>query len=94
MTFRKRDGLFLLIVAAVFITFYAISGSIKTTRVPYDETHRPFYEMREAGMKKIEVDAQCEQCHDGEQIAFPPEHPAKPGDAPMRCLFCHKLEDR
>ena len=93
MALKRRDWIFIIVVLAVFATFYAISGRIKTTRVPLDDIHRPFSEMRAAGMKKIEVDARCEECHDGIQIPFPPDHPAKPGGAPMRCLFCHKLQD-
>jgi hypothetical protein len=43
------------------------------------------------GKSKKEVDPLCESCHDGVKIAFPKDHPAKPGGQPMRCLFCHKI---
>jgi len=48
--------------------------------------------MIDSGKKKIEVDPLCADCHDGVQIPFPENHPAKPGAAPMRCLFCHKMQ--
>jgi len=91
MAFKKRDWLFITIVVAVIGIFYFLTGETKTTRVPTDEIHRPFYEMMAAGKAKKEVDPLCADCHDGVQIPFPPDHPAKPGAAPMRCLFCHKL---
>lgn len=90
MTVKKRDWIFIAIVLAVFGIFIAISGEEKTTKMPNDNTHRPFYDMLAAGKKKIEVDALCAECHDGIKIPFPPKHPAKPGQGPMRCLFCHK----
>ncbi|MBE0597812.1 MAG: cytochrome C [Desulfuromonadales bacterium] len=93
MGLKKRDWLFLALAAAVVALFIGISGEGTTTRVPRDEIHQEFYDLRAAGTKKIEVDALCEACHDGVQIPFPPDHPAKPGASPMRCLFCHKLEN-
>ena len=92
MALKKRDWIFIAVIVAVFGIFIAISGEEKTTKVPLDETHRPFYDLIDAGKKKIEVDPLCADCHDGTQIPFPPDHPAKPGAAPMRCLFCHKLQ--
>jgi hypothetical protein len=92
MALKKRDWIFIAIIAAVLGVFIAISGEEKTTRVPADDSHRPFYEMLKSGKKKIEVDPLCADCHDGVKIPFPPDHPAKPGGAPMRCLFCHKLQ--
>jgi hypothetical protein len=92
MALKKRDWIFIAIIAAVFGIFIAISGEEKTTRVPLDEAHRPFYDMIDSGQKKIDVDPHCADCHDGVKIPFPPNHPAKPGSAPMRCLFCHKLQ--
>lgn len=94
MTLKKRDWLFLALIAMVVAVFIGISGEGTTSRVPRDEIHQPFYDLRAQGKKKIEVDALCADCHDGIQIPFPPEHPIKPGAAPMRCLFCHKLEDQ
>jgi len=92
MALKKRDWLFIAILVAVLGIFIAISGEEKTKKVPLDETHRPFYEMIDSGQKKIEVDPLCADCHDGTQIPFPENHPAKPGAAPMRCLFCHKMQ--
>jgi len=92
MALKKRDWIFLVVILAVFGIFIAISGEEKTKKVPIDETHRPFYDMIDSGKKKIEVDPLCADCHDGIKIPFPENHPAKPGSAPMRCLFCHKLQ--
>lgn len=94
MSIKKRDWLFLALVLAVLGIFIAISGEEKTTRLPQDQIHLKYYDMREAGKAKIEVDALCAECHDGVKIAFPAEHPAKPGPGVMRCLFCHKLGKR
>lgn len=89
---NKRDWIFIGIILAVFGTFFLISGKEKTVKMPKDTTHQQFYDLRKSGVEKIKVDALCPSCHDGVKIAFPPNHPAKPGGAPMRCLFCHKLE--
>jgi hypothetical protein len=94
MGLKKRDWIFIAIVVAVLVLFFAISGEEKTTRVPLDETHKVFYDMRKEGKKKIEVDALCADCHDGVKIPFPSGHPVKPGAGPMRCLFCHKLQEQ
>jgi len=94
MALKKRDWIFIAVILAVFGIFVAISGEEKTTKVPYDDTHRPFYEKMAAGEAKIDVDALCANCHDGVQIAFPANHPVKPGAGPMRCLFCHKLKQQ
>jgi hypothetical protein len=90
--FGKRDWLFIAIVAAVLLVFYLISGEEKTRKLPQDATHQQFNDMLKTGKKKSEVDPLCESCHDGVKIKFPEKHPAKPGGAPMRCLFCHKLQ--
>lgn len=90
MKVGKRDWIFIGIVAAVFIAFYLISGPEKTKKLPHDPNHQQFHDMLKAGKKKSEVDPLCEGCHDGVKIRFPEKHPAKPGGAPMRCLFCHK----
>lgn len=90
MKIGKRDWIFVGIVAAVLIAFIAISGPEKTKKLPLDATHQQFNDMLKAGKKKSEVDPLCEACHDGVKIKFPADHPAKPGGAPMRCLFCHK----
>jgi len=73
----KKDWIFIAIIAAVLLVFYAITGEEKTKKLPLDGTHQQF---------------NCETCHDGVKIKFPEKHPAKPGGAPMRCLFCHKQQ--
>lgn len=90
MNVSRRDWIFIAIVAAVLIAFYAISGPEKTKKLPHDQNHQQFHDMLKAGKKKSEVDPLCEACHDGVKVKFPEKHPAKPGGAPMRCLFCHK----
>lgn len=92
MKVGKRDWIFIGIVAAVLLLFYAISGKEKTKKLPIDATHQQFNDMLKSGKKKIDVDPLCESCHDGVKIKFPEKHPAKPGGAPMRCLFCHKQQ--
>lgn len=91
MTIKNRDWIFILIILAVLGAFIAISGKEKTKKIPYDATHREFYQMRDANKRAIEIDPLCAKCHDGVQIPFPPGHPVKPGEGPMRCLFCHKF---
>ena len=90
MKFGKRDWIFAGVLAVVLLIFIAISGEEKTKKLPLDATHQQFNDMLKAGKKKSEVDPLCEACHDGVKIKFPDKHPAKPGGAPMRCLFCHK----
>ncbi len=92
MTLGKKDWLFIAIVAAVFIIFYAISGQVKTKKVPFNDKHKPFYELvKKSG--KMEADKGCPACHNETGgIPFPKDHPVKPKDGPMRCLFCHKLQ--
>lgn len=92
MKIGRNDKIFIGIVIAVIILFVAISGPEKTKKLPVDATHQQFNEMLKAGKKKSEVDPLCEACHDGVKIKFPEKHPAKPGGAPMRCLFCHKSQ--
>jgi hypothetical protein len=92
MTFGKRDWVFIGIIVAVLAAFFAISGPEKTKKLPVDATHQQFNDMLKSGKKKSEVDPLCESCHDGVKIPFPANHPAKPGGAPMRCLFCHKSQ--
>ena len=51
MKISKKDWIFIFIIAAVFIGFYLISGEEKTTKVPYDEAHRQFYDIAKASGK-------------------------------------------
>lgn len=92
MKIGRRDWIFIGIVVVVFMAFIAISGPEKTKKLPKDVTHQQFNDMLNAGKTKSEVDPLCESCHDGVKIKFPDKHPAKPGGAPMRCLFCHKSQ--
>ena len=94
MKISKKDWIFIFIIAAVFIGFYLISGEEKTTKVPYDEAHRQFYDIAKAS-GKMEADKGCPACRNEQGgIPFPPKHPLKPKDGPMRCLFCHKLQQK
>lgn len=92
MKIGKNDWIFIAIVAIVLLIFYAISGKERTKKLPIDPTHQQFNDMLRSGKEKKEVDPLCEACHDGVKVKFPPNHPAKPGGAPMRCLFCHKQQ--
>ncbi len=87
---RKHDIFFVAVIAAVLITFWLLTGQETTKKIPRDEIHARFYAMLAEGQKKIQVDPLCAECHDGVKIPFPERHPAKPGEGPMRCLFCHK----
>ena len=92
MTLNRRDWIFIAVILVVLAVFFAISGEEKTVKMPKDATHQPLYQLLAEGQKRIDVDARCPSCHDGKTIPFPPNHPLKPGSGPMRCLFCHKLE--
>lgn len=84
----KRDWIFAAILLTVLGIFIAISGKEKTTRVPFDDTHRRFYDVvRQEGKKAAEV--HCKGCHKADGIPLPKDHPPA-----FRCLFCHKLEER
>ena len=92
MRISNKDWIFLAVVAAVVIIFFAISGKEKTKTVPVDAAHAPSYELFKRTQSKMEVDKGCPACHyDQGGIPFPPNHPVKPKGGPMRCLFCHKL---
>jgi len=92
MRLKKSDVIFLVGIAAVLALFIVISGKEKTKLTPKDEQHQTFYDMYEKGTAKIDIDGKCPECHDGTTIPFPENHPPKPGDGVMRCLFCHKLQ--
>ncbi len=95
MKLAKKDWFFIILIIAVFGTFWAISGEVKTKKVPSDDTHKRFYDAFNAGASKIDLDAQCPSCHfEGPGgVPFPKKHPVKPADGPMRCLFCHKFKE-
>ena len=93
MKISKKDWIFIAVIGAVLIVFVAISGKEKTKRVPLDDRHKPFYEIVKQTGSKMEADKGCPACHNEQGgIPFPPKHPVKPKDGPMRCLFCHKLQ--
>jgi hypothetical protein len=92
MKIDKRDWLFVGVIVLVLAIFFAISGKEKTKLVPRNADHQKFHDLYNAGKSKKEIDPLCEACHDGVKIAFPKDHPAKPGGQPMRCLFCHKIK--
>ena len=85
LNLTKRD-LALLAVAVIILAFLWQAPPESTSRVPYDDTHRRFYDIaRDEGKKAAEKF--CEECHHADGVPFPEGHPAK-----YRCLFCHKLE--
>jgi hypothetical protein len=86
MKFGKKDWIFVGLMIVVLAVFYAISGKETTHTVPQDADHKRFYDMRDAGAKKKDIDALCKECHDGVKIPYPKDHPE-----PLRCLFCHKM---
>ena len=93
MKIGKKDWIFIALIAIVLAVFYAISGKEKTKKVPLDEKHKPFYEVVKQTGSKMEADKGCPACHfEPGGIPFPPKHPVKPKDGPMRCLYCHKLQ--
>jgi hypothetical protein len=82
---KKRD-LILIFLGIAIVVFLLAAPPEKTSRVPFDETHRPYYTIaREEGKKAAEKF--CEDCHNPEGVPFPEDHPGK-----FRCLFCHRLE--
>jgi hypothetical protein len=92
MRISKKDWIFIAIIAAVLATFFAISGEERTKRVPMDDKHKASYELFKKSGSKMEADEGCPACHfEPGGVPFPPKHPVKPKDGPMRCLFCHKL---
>jgi hypothetical protein len=92
MKISKKDWMFIAVIMIVLIIFYFISGEEKTKRVPYDDKHITFYEIMKKTGDKMEADKGCPACHyEPGGVPFPPKHPLKPKDGPMRCLFCHKL---
>ncbi len=87
MSISRKDWFFIALMGAVLLVFIIISGKETTKKVPYDATHRPFYELMKKTGSKMETEKGCEQCHNGKDVPFPKNHPAK-----NRCLLCHKME--
>ena len=95
MKIVKKDWIFISLAGIVLIIFVLISGKEKTTKVPLDDKHKPFYEIVKATGSKMEADKGCPACHfEPGGVPFPAKHPLKPKDGPMRCLFCHKLQKK
>ena len=59
MKLAKKDWFFIILIVAVVGTFWAISGEVKTRKVPYDDNHKRFYDAFNGGADKITLDAQC-----------------------------------
>lgn len=85
MKLNKRD--ILLVAIGVAIVVFLLRAPPETTHpVPYDDTHRVYYDMaRDEGKKAAE--RFCEDCHNQDMMPLPEGHPPK-----YRCLFCHKLK--
>jgi hypothetical protein len=86
MKISPKDWLFLSLIGAVLAFVFMISGKETTKKVPFDETHRPMYEVLRSTGSKVKAEQRCEGCHNGTKIPFPKDHPPK-----NRCLFCHKM---
>ncbi len=86
---RSRVIDIVLIAAGVILVLVLWQAPpVSTARMPYDDTHREFYDLVRTEGKKA-AEARCETCHNAEMVPFPPDHPPK-----YRCLLCHKLEER
>ncbi|PLX86194.1 MAG: cytochrome c [Desulfuromonas sp.] len=82
---KKRD--IALIIGGIAIVLFLLAAPEETTKkVPTDTTHQKYYDLVKQEGKKA-AEKFCEDCHNDEQVTFPPDHPPK-----ARCLFCHKLE--
>ena len=95
MKISKKDWIFIAAVGAVIAVVLVISGPEKTTKVPYDDNHRSFYELAaKDGLKgQKEADLGCPRCHNETGgIPFPAKHPVKPSAGPMSCHLCHKYD--
>lgn len=88
MSLKKRDLIFLGVVAAVFGFFYLISGKVTTARVPYDEIHKQYLAVVQTD-GKMAAEKFCGECHKhGGSALFPENHKSRD-----RCLICHKWEE-
>ena len=81
---HKRD-LLLLTIGVAIVAFLWAAPEETTTRIPADDTHKPYYEMFYKDGKKA-AEKHCEECHNDQDVLFPKDHPPK-----FRCLFCHKI---
>jgi hypothetical protein len=94
MKISKKDWAFIAFVCIVLAIFVAITGEEKTTKVPFDDNHKAFYEKAKTGLPgQKEADLGCPRCHNEQGgIPFPPKHPLKPSAGPMSCHLCHKYD--
>ncbi len=87
MKIGPKDWLFIALLGAVLAVVLLLSGEEKTKKVPFDEPHRPAYEIFKKTGSKIEAEKGCDVCHNETAQPLPKDHPPK-----NRCLFCHKLK--
>ncbi len=83
---KKRDILVLL-GALIIVVVLWMAPAETTKHVPRDDTHLKFYSLVAQDGKKA-AEKFCQDCHNEQQVQFPPDHPPK-----SRCLFCHKLDN-
>ncbi len=70
-----------IVVSAGILIFLWMAPPETTAKIPYDENHKPFY-----NMPKKEAEKRCQECHSEKGgMPLPKDHPPK-----YRCLFCHK----
>ena len=82
---KKRD--FILIgLAVIILAFLWQAPPESTSRVPYDDTHRQYYDLVKSDGKKA-AEKFCTECHNESGVPFLEDHPPK-----GRCLFCHKMQ--
>ena len=85
LALKKRD--FILVGIAILILAFLLQAPPESTsRVPFDDAHKEYYELVKTEGKKA-AEKFCEECHNSEGVPFPEDHPPK-----SRCLFCHKMK--
>ncbi len=82
---KKRD-LLLIGLAVIILAFLWQAPPESTSRVPFDDDHKPYYELVKTDGKKA-AEKFCADCHNEDDLPFSAEHPSK-----SRCLFCHKMQ--
>lgn len=87
MKIPLKDLMFLALVGAVLAFVFLISGKETTKQVPFDEAHRPMYEIVRSSGSRVKAEQGCEGCHTAAKIPLPTGHPPK-----NRCLLCHKMK--
>ncbi|MDO3377484.1 cytochrome c [Geoalkalibacter halelectricus] len=85
MKSKARD-IILVAIGVAIVAFLLAAPPSTTAPVPYDDTHRQYYNMaRDEGKKAAE--RFCADCHNQDMMPLPEGHPPT-----YRCLFCHRLE--